>query len=222
MGHPPDELTLNFGSGERAERMDFAGDAARLAVAGGFQIVARLKIDPKFRSSAEKASETESRVGSDGAATVDDFRHAGDGNAELRREAIHAESQRTQEFFAKNLAGVNGLQFCGYFSNLSGNQQFRRRTRCRRAMQSIIAIRYSRNGNSRSLTAIRTLRGWVRDDSKGRKQRRGEILRLREKRYAQDDTQKQKAQARADLKVGATFSGVWGGPSRRRGIGRWI
>jgi hypothetical protein len=42
-----------FGGGEGAEGVDFAGDAAGLAVAGGFQIVARLKIDPEFRSGAE-------------------------------------------------------------------------------------------------------------------------------------------------------------------------
>lgn len=95
--------------------MDFAGDAALLAVAGNLQIVARLKIYPEFRSGTEKTSESQGRIGSDGAAAIDDFRHARHGNAKFQREAIHAQAQGPHELFAQNLAGVNGLQFCGHF-----------------------------------------------------------------------------------------------------------
>lgn len=89
--------------------MDFAGDAALLAVASKFQIVARLKIDPEFRSGTEKARKSQSRVGSDGATAVDNFRHARDRDAEFQREAIHAKAQGAHEFFAQDFAGMNGL-----------------------------------------------------------------------------------------------------------------
>lgn len=100
---------LGFGCWGKIERADVARDLLRDFIFGDFEVIAELKIHPECRRVFEIAGEAECRIGGHAAAFVDDVGDARDRYAEIQRDAIHAESERLHEFFAKDFSGVDGF-----------------------------------------------------------------------------------------------------------------
>ena len=109
---PSAGLAVEGGGG--FEGVDVAGDFGRELVFGDLEVVAGLEVHPEGGGVLEIASEAQSGVGGDAAALVDDVGDAGNGDAKVESEFVHAQAQGLEEFFAKNLAGVDGFEFLGH------------------------------------------------------------------------------------------------------------
>jgi hypothetical protein len=76
-------------------------------VVRNFQIVRGLKIQPKSRAGVEVPSQAQSSIRSNAAALMDDLGNARHWDAQIKRQPIHAQTQRLHELRTQNLAGMN-------------------------------------------------------------------------------------------------------------------
>jgi hypothetical protein len=96
------------------EGVNVAGDFGGARVIGHLQVVAGLQVHPEGGVVLEVAGEAQGGVGGDAAALVDDIGDARDGDAKVEGEFVHAETQRLEEFLAKDFAVVDGFAFRGH------------------------------------------------------------------------------------------------------------
>jgi len=83
-----------------------------------FQIITRLEIHPKNWSVLEVARKTQGGVRGDAAPFVENVCDARDGNAQIHRHPVHAQSQRDHELFAQNFSRMHWFDFLCHLTPL--------------------------------------------------------------------------------------------------------
>ena len=82
-----------------------------------FKIVSRLKIQPESRAGIEITRQAQRGIRSHATAFMNNFGDAGNRNAQIQIEFVHAEAERHEKILAQNLTGVNRGQSLLFFAD---------------------------------------------------------------------------------------------------------